>query len=117
MFPLHNRGKYMNDNVVVLRLTSGEEIVCRFIKDDDFAIVVDRPRQIMFTPTQTGGVQAQLAPVLFSHPDCRELKIFNHALAVAPIPAPENLSKAYLENTSGIAFANQMPKSGQLLRG
>jgi hypothetical protein len=85
--------------VVTIKLTSGDEIVARFIEDTANGYKISRPTMITVTPQGLG-----LVPYAFTVPSDTEIVIRDHAVAM--IAATEKqFADQYLQGTTGIQMA------------
>lgn len=91
--------------VVVLKLSTGEEIISRVVSyvAENNTIVLDRPRVMHIVPGRgPDQVGMTLIPFMIGNQE-GEVKIYrNHV--VAETTPPRELVDGYLQNTSGIAL-------------
>ena len=89
----------MSQEVIALKLSTGEEVLARVEGRDDESITLDRPNIIGLVPGPE-GVAIQLMPWFASNQD-GTVRVMNAHVVAASAPAKE-LEKGYLEKTSGI---------------
>lgn len=99
------------NDVVSLKLTSGEEIVGRVTAVED-GITITKPIHIVAVMQPNGQAAIQFAPFLYSAPEDANFHFTAAKLALAPIKARADITKNYLEATSSIALP---PKNGLVL--
>lgn len=91
----------MSQEVVALKLSTGEEIIGRVTDRNDQIITIDRPNLIGLVPSQT-GINIQLMPWFASNQSGTvELNV---AHIVGETQPASELEKGYLERTSGISL-------------
>lgn len=88
-------------NIVVLKLVSGEELVGVRTESGE----LERVRVFQMMQTQS-GMQGALMPYFMSDPDAT-FKI-NASVIVAEIPASAQFERAYLEQTSSLDLSNKI---------
>lgn len=87
---------YKENDVVSLKLTSGEEIIGRLVEENDNKIILSKP--LSLTATQTG---IGLAPFMFTIEQESKLKI-NQTSVITVTKTQKETASQYLENTTGI---------------
>lgn len=106
--------KLTANEVYVLILSDGTELVTRCVNNDDSSgfATFERPLRAMPIPVPQQGprglvmaVTMQLVPA-FPHTGQREFGIRLSHLLCAPIQAPKDLENAWLQMTSGIQIAS-----------
>jgi len=92
----------MAEEVIAIKLVSGEEVISRVKERGDTTITLDRPNMIAIAPGPGGQVGIQLVPWFVSNQD----GTFNVSLSsiVAETTPAKELEAGYLEKTSGIAL-------------
>ena len=88
--------KYSEGDVVSLKLTSGEEVIGRFIKEDMTSITLERPSMIAMTPKGPG-----MAPVMFTVNQEGSLT-FNKATVMIAANSIKEIADQYVFQTTGI---------------
>ena len=84
-------------DVVSIKLTSGEEIICRLEEDGADTVTVTKPLGVTLGPQGLGMI-----PFMFlGNKDTFKLK---HAHILAMMPSKEDAAKQYMEGTTGIAM-------------
>ena len=86
--------------VKVLKLMSGEEIISNYDMHTNLYV---KPRVLQLMPDGQGGARAGLVPWIMSAPDAI-VPIFDGCIATV-FDAPMEISRSYLESTSGIALS------------
>ena len=87
---------YKATDIVTIKTTGGEEVVSRFVEEDDKSITVEKPMAIMATQQGIG-----LGPFSFTiNPDAR-VKINKSAVLVVHKTDAE-MAKQYVSSTTGI---------------
>ena len=93
----------MSQEVIALKLSTGEEIIARVKAREDY-FVLDRPNLIGLAPHPDGrGVGIQMMPWLASN-QAGEVKV-TYSHIVAETEPHEDLVKGYLKQTTGIELA------------
>lgn len=88
--------KYSEGDVVTLKLTSGEEVLGRFVSDDMVGITLSKPLTIGMTPKGPG-----MAPVLMTvNPEAN--LTFNKQAIVVSAPCYKEIADQYVYQTTGI---------------
>lgn len=92
----------MTQKIIVLKLSSAEEIIARLENADNDTFTLDRPMTLGIGPSPTDPrvPVIQMTPWLISSQDgnCR----VNRSLVIAEITPHIDLEKAYLQQTSRI---------------
>ena len=84
------------NNIITLKLSSGEEIIGKFIKEDDTSYLMEKP--LMLAMSQKG---VGMAPILMTvNPESR-IKIQKHAVMILA-NSDEEIAKQYIYQTTGI---------------
>lgn len=97
--------------VVLMKLTTGEEVIARVSTNfvdgviPDSTVTVESVRAIMMQPTQTGEVGIALIPWMAGAGD-KTITIKDEHIVAQITDIPKQLEDAYLEQTSGLQFAN-----------
>lgn len=90
---------YKTNDTVTLKTTAGEEIVGRFIEENDKTVTIQKPLALMATPQGVG-----LAPFAFTIP--QDAKIALNKSAILFVHKTEkDMANQYIQNTSGIQMA------------
>jgi hypothetical protein len=96
--------QYKKGDVVSIRLSNGEEIMGKFLEEDDVIITLDKPKVVRLVQHQDGGTQVVLQPYMVSkNPDSDFPVRKVHMMSV--VETDELMAKDYLSSTSGIALA------------
>lgn len=88
--------EYETDDIVTIKLTSGEEVIGKYIKSDDVSITLDKP--LMLAMSQKG---IGMAPVLMTVNPETTLK-FNKLAIIVQAHSDEEVAKQYIYQTTGI---------------
>jgi hypothetical protein len=91
--------KYSLHDVITFKLTSGEEVLARYVSETDDNIVLNKPMVLVGTPTSLGMMPAAISlnPTDF-------VTLNKHAVALCG-PCQTDLANQYIEKTTGIAIA------------
>ena len=87
---------YKATDTITIKTTAGEELVCRFVEENDNAITIEKPMTIMATGQGIG-----LGPFTFTINPEAKLKINKSAVLVVHKTDAE-MAKQYVSSTSGI---------------
>jgi hypothetical protein len=97
------QSKHTKNDVITLKLFSGEEIIGYYVSDDANAIILRKP----MAPVPTEGGMA-LAPYLMSsnylHESIGELSFTKNAI-ITTILTSNDFKNAYIKQVSGLDFA------------
>lgn len=87
---------YKANDTITIKTTAGEEIVARFIEENDKTITVQKPLSLMASPQGVG-----LGPFAFTiNPDAK-IKLNKNAMLFVHKTDGE-MAKQYVSSTSGI---------------
>jgi hypothetical protein len=92
------------NDVVSIKLTSGEEVIAKYISEDEKVYNLFRPVVLAQGPQ---GVQ--LAPYVMTADKNEHMSFLKTAVVTAPAKTQPNVANSYLELTSGIKKATAMP--------
>ena len=92
----------LND-VVTVKLVSGEEIVGKLVDHKIDGITLSNPIQISIQPIGPKQVALAFGPVLGSVSNVPAINIPTSAMAIKPVKTGEDVAKNYREATSSIA--------------
>ena len=87
------------NDVISIKLTSGEEIITKLIEEKDNKLVVSKP--LSLTATQQG---MGLAPFMFTIDPASKVQI-NQSAIITVVKTQEEMAANYIQSTSGIAVA------------
>lgn len=87
---------YKANDTVTIKTTSGDEIVARFIEENEKTITVTKPLALMVTPQGIG-----LGPFTFTVPTDAKLPI-NKSAILFVLKTDADMAKQYISSTSGI---------------
>ena len=87
---------YKANDTVTIKTTSGEEIVARFVEEDNGTITVQKPLSIMATGQGIG-----LGPFAFTISPDSKVKLNKNTLLFVHKTDAE-MAKQYISNTTGI---------------
>lgn len=84
------------------KLANGEEIVGRFVSEDDESVVLTNIRAMAMQPVGPGQMQVAMIPWTVGTPD-GTLKIYRKNIMGEPVDTlPKQLEDGYLQNTTGV---------------
>jgi hypothetical protein len=86
-------------DVVVLKMVNGDEVITELKEEAEGFVVLSRPRVLQMMHGQQ-GVQMGLIPWIMSAPD--ESCVVQKEGILTSITAPNDISKAYLQQVSSI---------------
>jgi hypothetical protein len=95
---LINRG-IKEGEVITLKLTSGEEIIARFVEDTAHGYKISKPTSITVTPQGLG-----LVPFAFTVSPNDDIVIKEHAV-IMMTATEKQFADQYLQGTTGIKLA------------
>lgn len=99
----------MSEEVVVFKLSTGEELMGRLGKQDDDTATINKPVSIAMVPgPQQGQMGISLVPFLVSNTDADSVAIMR-AHIVATARPNKDLESRYIEATTGLSLATSMP--------
>ena len=92
------------NDTITIKTIGGDEIVARYVQEDEQTITVFKPLALMATPNGIG-----LGPFAFTiNPDAK-LKLYKSAV-VFLAKTEETMASQYMTSTSSIKTASAMPK-------
>lgn len=89
------------NDVITLKMTSGEEIIARLQEDNDDHLVVLKPLCLIPAPSGQG---LALAPAVFSMEPQEKLRVNKTAIAMQARTV-KDIANQYLQQTTGLAIA------------
>lgn len=90
----------MSQEVIALKLSSGEEVVARVEEREDDYLTLDRAMIVGVGPGQDGNPTVQMMPWLAANQDAT-VRVYNSHIVASFAPHAE-LEKGYLQQTSKI---------------
>jgi hypothetical protein len=90
---------YKANDTVTIKTTGGDEIVARYVEENDKSITVSKPLALMATQQGMG-----LAPYAFTIPQDSKVHINKNAVVFICKTDPE-MGKQYMTSTTGIQMA------------
>ena len=87
---------YKTNDTVTVKTTGGDEIVARFVEENDKTLTVTKPLALMATPQGIG-----LGPWTFTVDPQSKIKINKNAVVFVH-KTEESMAKQYVSSTSGI---------------
>jgi len=90
--------KFATNDTVSIKLSSGEEIVGRFVSMSDSEVIISKPMSLLATQNGMG-----LSPFMFTVSMDNKFP-FNRNLISVMIPTESNMASQYIEQTSGLKF-------------
>ena len=94
--------RFTDGDVVSLKLTSGEEILGRFVKEDMVTITLSRPLMIAMTPKGPA-----MAPVMMTVNPESDLT-FNKSSVIVSANCYKEIADQYVFQTTGIQMPSAM---------
>lgn len=88
--------RYDEGDVITLKLISGEEVIGKFVADNEMQITLDRP--LMLAMSQKG---IGMAPILMTVNPESKLK-FNKTAVIVMAKSDDEIAKQYVYQTTGI---------------
>jgi hypothetical protein len=85
-------------DTITIRTTAGEELLARFVSEDDKILTIEKPMAVMVTQQGLG-----LGPFTFTVNPSSKLKL-NKNTIVFVHKTDDEMAKQYVQNTSGIAL-------------
>ncbi len=92
------------NDTITIKTIGGDEIVARYVQEDENTITVLKPLALMATPNGIG-----LGPFAFTISPDAKLKL-NKSAVVFVAKTEETMAGQYMTSTSGIKPASAMPK-------
>jgi len=87
---------YKQHDAITIRTSAGEEIVARFVEEDNNTITVNKPLALQATQQGIG-----LGPFAFTVDPDSKIKLNKHAVLFIH-KTEESMAKQYVSSTSGI---------------
>lgn len=87
--------KYSANDIISLKLTTGEEVIAKYVEDSSTSITVDKP--VCLVPQQEG---LGFAPFMMTTSESRF--DFSWHSIISIVPTAQELSKHYTQTTTGI---------------
>ena len=97
------------NDIVTIKLVSGEEIVGRLMDRTGDAILLAKPVQIIMQPVNANQIGLAFQPVLGSVNEHSTMQFSLTLLAIRPIKTNEDVTRNYIQATTGLVAADQMP--------
>jgi len=111
-----------SNNILTFKMVSGEEVVAAIVEEVGPSVlteggaktkiveyIVRRPHMLRMLPNGAGSVGLAFVPWTLSNPEIEQLVIPAAAVLLTYSPA-KHVENQYIEQTSGIALAQQTPK-------
>jgi hypothetical protein len=97
-------------NILVFKLTSGEEVIGSLVEDLDDDVIIGKARVLVMQQTHDGGIGLGMIPFMPSANDPstgmeKDVKIKKCFVMAEPVEVPKSLEDAYLKTTSNIQLA------------
>lgn len=93
-------------NIVLYKLSTGEEIIARIEEERDSAIVLSSVRTIMIQPTGDGRIGIALMPFMAGAAD-NKIRVYTRSIvSVTDDEIPKQIEDMYLQQTSGIDLSS-----------
>lgn len=90
-------------DVRVLKLVSGEEVIGRFVGEDDKTITIERTLAMILQTNERGEISMFTAPFVMAAGDGR-VQVNKSIIVGVPLDVDQKLISDYLQKTSPIAF-------------
>ena len=94
------------NDIVTIKLLSGEEIIGRLVDRTNETIVLGKPVQILMQPIGTSQMGLAFHPVLGSVSDMTNVPFILAALSVRPVRTNDDVTRNYIQATTGLMPAN-----------
>lgn len=94
----------MSQNIVVIKLITGEEVIGRLENESDTTITISKARVIQMVQTGPQAMGMAMVPYLASNID-GDIEFVRTAVIVGPIEPSDEAGKPYLQQTTSIALA------------
>lgn len=94
---------YKLNDTITIKTTGADEIVARYVEEDEKTITIQKPLALMVTPNGIG-----LGPFAFTVDPDAKIKI-NKSTVVFISKTEKNMAAQYMTSTSGIKVATAMP--------
>lgn len=91
------------NDIVTVKLTSGEEIVGRLTSNTAEGIVLAKPIMIVIQPASGGQIGIRFFPVLGSIDKDASLSIAKSGMSIGLVKTRKDVADSYTQATSGIA--------------
>lgn len=95
------------NEVVFIRLVTGEEVIGRLAEGPANTITLAKPRVMHFGQTPN-GIQAGMGPIAMTINQDATVSFPITGLLALPVPVQKNVEEAYTQDTSGILPASAM---------
>lgn len=104
---LLKRTTLKNDDVVVIRLSTGEEIVGRYEEGTDFSVVtLKKPRVFHFQQMPNGQISAGMGPAAVTVDPDQTISFVTSSLLFTPVLAKDEIRQNYMKVTSSIEIVS-----------
>lgn len=98
--------------IKLYKLATGEEIVGRFVEEEDEFVVLSKIRVMIMQPVGNVQVQIGMVPWTVGSPD-GNIKVYRTTIVGEPISTlPKQLEDGYLANTSGLDLTSSTKDLG-----
>lgn len=100
---------FRQGDILTLKLSSGEEVICRFVEQSESDITITKPltMTLMQVPNQPGQAAVGFVPFMVGVADDAHIRITRSNI-IAFSPAAPNAASGYMRSTSGL----EIPTSG-----
>lgn len=103
------------NDVIALRLCTGEEVIGRFTEENDTSITISKPIMINLRMVSSGEAAISFGPFMVSPDESAKFVVLKSALMTRPLRVREDIKGNYIQMTSGIATA-AAPHTSPILR-
>lgn len=98
----------LND-IVTIKLASGEEIVGRLVERSADSIYLAKPVMIIMQPINAKEMGLQFHPVLGSVSNDSHVQFSIAMLSIRPVKTGDDVTRNYIQATTGLVTTAQMP--------
>lgn len=105
---LIEKQQYTSNDVVSIRLTTGEEILAKIVEETAFSITISKPVlvQIQMISEKQAGIG--FAPLMVTVDEGAQLTIPMSSILIRPVKSRSDISAQYIKMTTGL----DVPMSG-----
>lgn len=100
------------NDIVTVKLNSGEEIVGKLLEQSSESITLGKPVTIALQPVSEKQMGLSFLPVLGSVEPDVSLTVPFAAMAVKPVKTGKQVSGSYIQSTTGLLTPGSSGKSG-----
>lgn len=97
------------NDVVTIKLSSGEEIIGKLSEKTVDSIFLAKPVQIMMQPISANQMGLAFHPVLGSASETATIQFPLSGLSIRPVKTSEDVTRNYIQATTGLVTADSIP--------